>query len=830
MRWPLSLRLLGRELRSGELRLLALALLIAVAAVTAVSFFTDRVHQALEREARQLLGGDLLLVADHPWNPEFGDEAAKRGLSAARTQVFPSMVFTESRSQLADIKAVSAAYPLRGQLRVASRLGEGSDAPAKSPPAPGSVWLDERLATSLAAGVGDVVSVGRSRLRVEAILTFEPDRGVNFFSVAPRLLMSIEDLPSTGLVQVGSRVTHRLLLAGDQAAVEVFREWLLPRLGRGERIEDVNNARPEIRTALDRAQRFLGLAALLTVVLAAVATALASRRYLQRHLDACAVMRCFGATQNALLRLHVAQFAWLATLAAGAGCAIGFAAHFVLYQWLAELLAMALPPPSWMPALQGVLTACVLLFGFALPPLLRLARVPTLRVLRRELGPPGAGYVGGNLLGFGLLCGLLLWVAGDLRLGAWAVTGFAFAGLAFVLLARIGVRLFGRIRGGGYFGWRQGLANLERHAWASTLQVVALALGMLAMLLLTVTRAELLTAWQKATPENAPNRFIINILQDQFGPISDDFQAAGLSVVPSPMVRGRLQSINGRPVSASDYPQDDRAQRLVEREFNLSWRSDLPPGNRVTGGRWFTSEETGKGVASVEEGLAKTLGIKLGDQIEFSISGETIPMRVVGLRKLDWDSMRVNFFVLTPPGVIDRFPASGIVSFHLPQGRHDLTHRLIERFPNLTVIDVSAILKQLQNVMAQVTRAVQFVFVFTLLAGIVVLYAALMTAFDERRYELSLMRALGARQQQLRRALLTELASVGAIAGLIAGGGALAVGQLLAHQVFQLELGLNWWLLPASLFGGAVFSAGIGWIGMRRLLHSPPMLVLRGGV
>lgn len=825
----LAWRLLVREYRSGELRLLALALLIAVAAVTAVGFFADRVRLALEREAHQLLGADLLLIADHPWSADVAQEALRRGLKVAETRVFPSMVMLGEKAQLADIKAVSSAYPLRGSLRVAPAL-QSPDHLAVGVPGRGKVWLDERLATVLAARVGDPLNIGRSRLLVEGILTLEPDRGINFFSVAPRLMMHLDDLAATELLQVGSRVSYRLLLAGDADVVDEFRRWVGGRLARGERIEDTRNARPEIRNALERAQRFLGLATLLTVVLAAVATALAARRYMQRHLDACAVMRCLGATQGVLVRLHLALFAWLAGLSALLGCALGYAAHFVLYAWLADLLATALPPPSFLPAGQGMLTAAVLLFGFALPPVLRLARVPTLRVLRRELGAPAASFVSGHILGLALLGGLMFWVAGDLRLGAWAVGGFALAALVFTVLARALVRLAGLVRGGGYFGWRQGLANLERHAWASSIQVVALALGLLAMLLLTVTRTELMAAWQRASPPDAPNRFIINIQPDQLVALRDYFKAAGLAAEPVPMIRGRLLSIAGRTVNATSFPEDERAQRLVEREFNLSWRAEFPPGNRTTSGRWFTPEESGQGLASVDEGLAKTLGIAVGDTLEFSIAADKIPLRVVGLRKIDWDSMRANFFVLTPPGVIETYPVSYIQSFYLPAGREDLSNRLVERFPNLTVIDISAILRQLQSVMEQVVRAVQFVFLFTLVAGAIVLYAALATAIDERRYELALMRALGARREQLRLALLTELAAVGLLAGLLSGAAAAIIGQLLAEKVFQLELAFNLLLLPGAMLGGSVLSVLIGWLGMRRLLKTPPLLALRAGL
>lgn len=824
----LAWRQLRREFRSGELRLLALALIIAVASVTAVGFFTDRVRLALERQAHQLLGADLLLFADHPWPETVRAEATARGLKFAETLVFPSMVSTDEKSQLADVKAVTPGYPMRGQLRIAPGL-EQPDSTTGKIPQKGSVWLDERLATALRAQVGQSVELGQSTFKVDAILTLEPDRGVNFFSVAPRLLMNIDDLAATGLVQVGSRVAYRLLLAGESKAVEDYRVWLEPKLARGERIEDAKNGRPEIRTVLDRAQRFLGLATLLTVVLAAVAVALAARRYMQRHLDACAVMRCFGATQSNLIRLHVLQFLILAGIAAVLGCVLGYFAHFALHAWLAELLVTQLPRPSLLPAAQGMLAAGILLFGFAMPPLLRLAQVPTLRVIRRELGAPPASFLGGYALGIGLLAGLMYWVAGDLRLGSYAVGGFAGATVLFAALARGAVWLTGFIRGAGRFGWRQGLASLERHAWGSTVQIVALALGLLAMLLLTVTRTELLAAWQKATPPDAPNRFIINIQPEQVKPVMELLAASGTPVEPAPMVRARLLRINERNIGPENYPEDERAQRLIEREFNLSWRLDQPEGNRTVAGRWFAPNESGQGIASVEEGIAITLNIKLGDTLEFNIGGEPVPVKVIGLRKLNWDSMRVNFFVMTPPGVIDRYPASYLTSVHLPEGKTDVTHRLVERFPNLTVIDVGAILKQLQGVMAQVAQAVQFIFLFTLVAGGIVLYAALVTAFDERRYELSVMRALGARKAQLRQALLTELVAVGALAGLIAGAGATVIGDVLAKQAFQLDLAFNPWLIPGATIAGAVLTLAMGWLGMQRLLQTPPMLALQAG-
>ena len=580
---------------------------------------------------------------------------------------------------------------------------------------------------------------------------------------------------------------------------------------------------------LDRAQRFLGLATLFTVVLAAVAVALAARRYMQRHLDACAVMRCLGITQPALIRLHAALFVWLALLSAVLGCLLGFAAHFVLVSWLAELLDLHLPAAGWLPLAEGAAVAAVLLFGFAFPPLLQLSKVPTLRVLRRELGPPQPSLLGGYALGIIALGGLLLLVSGDLRLGAYSIGGFAGALAAFWIIARLSVRTAAGLRRGGSFGWRQGLANLERHAAASTLQIVALALGLMAMLLLGVTRGELLDVWQRATPADAPNRFVINIQPDQRQAVADLLSAGGVKAELAPMVRGRLMKIGGQAVSADSYPDDDRARRLIEREFNLSWRADAPPGNQISAGRWFAPDDAGKGLASVEEGLANTLGIELGDELLFVIAGQETQVRVSSLRKLDWDSMRVNFFVLTPPGVLDSAPASYITSFHLAENQTAVGQELISRFPNLTLIDVGAILAQIQAIMGQVSLAVQFIFLFTLLAGAVVLISALLTAFDERRYELSVMRALGAGRSQLRQALLAELAVVGAIAGLIAAGGASLLGQLLAHKVFQLDMPLNLWLFPLATAVGATLAIAIGWLAVRQLLATPPLLALRTG-
>lgn len=825
----LALRLLRRELRGGELRLLFVSLLLAVAAVTAVSFFTGRVRGALLQEGNRLLGADLLLVADHPVPPEFAAEATRRGLRTAATKTFPSMVFADGRAQLADVKAVGPGYPLRGQLSIQGKNAQIPTSTVQGPQA-GSVWLDERLMAALALQPGATLKLGQRSLRVEALLLNEPDRAVNFIGVAPRLLMALDDLPDTGLEQPGSRIAHRLLVAGESGAVAAYKRWLENRLGRGERIEDAATLRPETRSALDQAERYLGLSSLLTVVLAALAMALAARRYVARHLDACAVMRCLGLTQRRLLLLHGLQFLVLGLAAALFGGALGYLAHFALFFWLGGLLGIELPAAGGLPWLHGLGVALVLLFGFVLPPLLRLSRVPTLRVLRRELGPPAFGLLAGYGLGWLLLAALMLAVAGDLRLGLWVVGGFTVALGLFYAAVWLALQGLGRLSLPLGFAPRMALSSLRRHAGGVALQTVALALGLMALILLGVTRGELLAAWERKVPVDAPNRFVINLQPEQRADFSRwlagqgiDSQAAPLS----PMVRGRLLSIAGRPVGAASYPEDERAQRLVEREFNLSWASDLPAGNSLTAGQWFPPDAAGQGLASVEAGLAKTLGIGLGDELRFSIGGETVSARVSNLRKLEWDSMRVNFFVLMPPGVLDPAQASYITSFHLAPGRPAFAAALTERFPNLTLIDIGVLLEQLRTVMTQISQAVQFVFLFTLLAGLVVLQASLYGALDERRRTLAVMRALGATRRQLQQALLLELSLSGGLAGLIAAAGAAGIGHLLAEKVFQLSLPVGLGVFPLALAGGAALALLAGWLSVRRLLATAPWQALR---
>ena len=823
----LAFRMMLRDFRAGELHLLGLAILIAVASLTSVGFLADRVARGLDREANQLLGGDLLLRADQPWGTAFHDEARRRGLDVVDTVLFTSMVSTEDEAQLAGVKVVEPGYPLRGAVRIAPGPNQ-PDELVERVPERGEVWLDERMFATLGVAVGDTVGLGLLEFRVGGMVTFESDRGANFFSLLPRAIFNIADLTDSGLLVAGSRATWRLHVAGDLQAVEAFERWASPNLGRGQAVETIENARPEVRGALDQAQRFLRLAALLAVILAAVAVGLSARRFMRRHLDGCAVMRCVGAKQAQVLRIVVGEFVFFGLIAALLGSALGWLVQFGLVMVLAELMQVELPPASLVPLAHGLVVGLALLVGFVLPQLLRLGKVSTLRVLRRELGGVESASGTAWVLGAVALFGIIFWIAGDFRLGVMVAVGFAvalglFALAAWLLLLGLSqLKGQGSLRGGG---WRYGLASLNRRIGASVIQISALGLGMAALLLLTLIRGDLLENWRQMTPEDAPNRFIINIQPDQRVGVADYFVANGFDAPEIlPMIRGRLVAINDRPVNPDEY-EDARTRRLAEREFNLSYGGRLPDTNITIAGRWHGADRTPQ--FSIEKGLLETFGLQLGDRVRFDIAGRLVEAPITSVRELEWDSMRVNFFFIAAEGMLDNDPASLVTAFHLPPGEHAFTTGLINSFPNLSVIDVAAVVAQVQAVTDKLVLIVQFVFGFAVLAGLTVLYAALQSTHDERDFELAMLRTLGARNRQVRQALLAEFAVLGASAGVLAGFGATAIGWALAHYVFKMAYIPS--LLP-MMFATAVGVAGVvagGWLGTRHLLARPPLASLR---
>ncbi len=836
----LAWRQTRRDFRAGELRLLIVAVLLAVAALTAVGFFADRLGAGLQRDARQLLGGDAVVGSDKPLPPEIEAKARALGLRVARMANFPSMGRAPddkgAAARLVAVKAVEPAYPLRGRLQVQAGPGSAVQTVAAAPER-GTVWVDPALLDALQLKIGDPLLLGDARLTIARTIVVEPDRGAGFASFAPRVMLAAADLPATGLIQPASRVGWRLAVAapaamsaarGD-AVVREFVRYVDQRIKAvpllGVRVESVQSGRPEMQQTLDRASKFINLVALLAALLAAVAVGIAAREFAQRHLDDCAMLRVLGLSQRRIAGAYTLQFGFLGLLASAAGVLLGLAVHFVFVWLLAGLVDAALPAPGPWPALFGLGVGMTLLLGFGLPPVLQLARVPPLRVIRRDMGGLKAASAGALAAGTLAFAALLLAASSDLRLGLIAVGGFAVAVAIFALLSWLAVRLLKRAVPEARAPRWLVLATRQigaRPAFA-VLQVSALAVGLLALMLLVLLRTDLVSSWRAATPADAPNRFVINLQPEQAGAFRHALEAASVRNYDwYPMIRGRLVAINGRSVGAEDYG-DPRARRLIEREFNLSHSAVVPAHNEVVAGRWVAGEPD---AFSVEQGLAEQLGLHLGDSLRFDIAGQTREGRITSLRKVDWGSMRVNFFVLFPLARMDELPLSYISAFREP-AQPGFDNRLAREFPNVTSIDVSATIAQVQRVLDQVIGAVEFLFGFTLVAGLVVLFAAVSATRESRAHEFAIMRAMGAGSRLLAQVQRTELLGVGALAGLLASLAAMAVGWLLARYAFDFSWNPSPWVLLGGTVAGALLALAAGWWGLREVLRRPVLETLR---
>lgn len=822
----LARRMAHREWRGGELWALLLAVAVAVAALSSVGLFAGRIDRGLTLQAGELMAADLLVHSPQPIPAALQRHAAALGLASARTVGFASVLSRNEQVQLVAVKAVTAGYPLRGQLWVAEQAFQ-SGAAIDAIPAPGEAWIDSRLASQLALQVGDTVTLGERTLRVAAILTREPDRAGEFFNVAPRLLMHWDDVGSTGLIDTGSRVSHQLLLAGDAGAVARFRGWADGRVEPPMELRGVEQARPELRAALDRGRRFLGLAALVAALVSAVAVGIAARRYGARHLDGAAVLRCLGARQRTIVALHLAQLTWAALLATSAGLVLGLGAQALLGELLAGMVGGRLPAPDWRAALPALTTGPLLMYAFALPPLLSLRRASPARVLRRDLPAPTPSAWSVYGLGLGCVVLLAFWQAGDARLAALFLGGAALMVVVLGAGAWLLLRLLHPLRRRVGVAWRFGLANVTRRPRTSTVQIVGFGLGIMALLLLTVIRGDLLTDWRTRLPADAPNHFAINIHGYQLQELEAWFRQRDRSPPTLyPMVRGRLIAVDGKPLRGEDFA-DPRARRLATREFNLSWSAQPHPDNRVVAGRWWERDQHGQALLSVEQEIARTLGIQVGDRLTYRIAGEDLEARVTNLRSVEWESLHPNFFVVAPPGLLDAYPATWISSFRLEAGEKPLLAELVGAFPNITVIDVQAVMEQVRRIMDRVALAVEYVFGFTLLAGLMVLYAATQATRDERLQESALLRALGARRGRLLAGLAGEFVTIGLLAGLLAALGATAVAYVIATTVLEMPFTLRpeWWLIGTVAGGLGVGLAGI--LGVRSVLKVPPLEVLR---
>jgi putative ABC transport system permease protein len=821
---------LARDWKSGELAVLFGALLVAVTALTAVGFFTSRISQAITAQAGEVLAADLRLESARPLDADgaYAREAERRGLQVGRTLSFASVVFAGETSQLASVRGVSSEYPLRGAVRISDEpYGVGRE--TDGIPARGEVWADARLLARLNVPVGGTLTVGALQLRVSHVLEYRPDQGSAFVDLAPAMLVNLDDVPGTKLLQPGSRAQWALLFAGPFAQVDAYETWLRARRKPGERLVDVAESSDQVKSAMERSGRFLNLSALVTVLLAAVAVAMGARRYARRHLDNVALMKCMGATQRFVLAVSTMELVFVALLGAVAGIVLGWIAQSGIAWLVRDLVKGTLPPPSFAPAWLGLATAVAIVVGFALPPLLQLGRVPPARVLRRNLEPPPLRYGAAYVIAAAALLGVLYALVRDVKLVTYAAIGTVVTAVVLFAAGWMLVKATRGLRGGAGVAWRYGLANVSRRGPESVVQIVAFGLGLTVLLLLAIVRNDLLDEWKRSLPADAPNHFLINIPPDATGPLQQFFTERGVAPpVLAPWVRARLTQVNGRPVAELGV-KSDRGRAFAEREQNLSWSSAVPPDNRVVDGTWWTNPSPSKPEVSIATEFRDELGLKLGDRLTFDVGGEQIEATVSNVRRVRWDGFRPNFFIVFSPGVLDGATGTFMTSVHLDRNQRSMLAELVRRFPSITVFDVETILAQVREVMDRASLAVQSVFAFTLLAGLVVLLAAIQSTRDERRYESAMLRTLGASRGTVLRGVAMEFVALGLLAGVLAATCASVAEYFLATRLFQLKYDFDGVVWIVGLVAGAVLVGAAGTFATRSVVRTPPVATLRQG-
>lgn len=819
-------RNLLRDLKSGELLVLLLALLVAVASLTAVGFFTSRIGRAVEQQAGEVLAADLRLESPRAIDEAFDREAERRGLRVARVLSMPSVVFHGEESTLVALRAAGDGYPLRGRLKIADQPF-GPPRATDGIPVPGEAWADSRLLARLGAPVGTRLTVGAHEVLVTRVLDYRPDQGAGFGDLSATLLINLADVEATGLIQPGSRVSRAVLFAGDAGEVREFKSWLEANKRKGERLQAVADASPQIRASSERAGRFLSLASLVSVLLSAIAVAMAARRYARRHLDNVALMKCMGASQGFVLRQTVAQLVAVALIVSMVGTVVGYAAQAGLAWLLRDLIRGDLPAPAPDAFWLGIVTAVVILVGFALPPLLQLKRVPPARVLRRDLEPPPLRFALVYGLAIGAVLALLYWLVRDPRLVTFVAVGIGATFVALALAGWLLVKALAPLRSGVGVAWRYGLANIARRGRESVVQIVAFGLGFMVLLLLALVRDDLLKEWRASLPDDAPNYFMINIRPDEGDEVRAFFADRGLPPTELvPMVRARLTAINDRPVDQITF-ESPRATGFVEREANLTWARTLRDDNRLVAGSWWNADDGGGARVSVEQEYAELLGLELGDTVTYDVAGETVSAKVTSLREVRWDSFQPNFFMVFSPGVLEDVTGTLITSVHVEADQRPALVDLVRRFPEVTIIDIDALLSQVREVMDKAALAVQYVFLFTLAAGLMVLLAAVQATRDERRYESAMLRTLGASRGVVFKGVAAEFTALGLLSGILAAAGATIAGYFLAREIFNLKYSPDPAVWVVGVVGGAVLVGIAGVLAARSVVTQPPVLTLR---
>jgi putative ABC transport system permease protein len=816
-----ALRRLRRSWRSGELVIMALALVVAVAAVSAVGLFSSRVRQALENQSGDTLGADLIFSSADPIPATLTDSARASGAAVTELAQFPSVVLKGEATALASVKAVSAGYPLRGILRVTDEPF-GTVRAAQGVPPPGEAWVDLKLWTALGLKAGDVVQAGSTSFRVGAIVDSEPDRGGGFMDLAPRFLINAADLPASKLLGPGSRAQYSVMASGDAAQLTALKALSLPH---GLRRVTPQDARPEVRNAISRAGQFLDIAVLAATLLAAAAIALSAHQHGAKLRDEVALLKCLGARQRFVAVALLLNLLLLGIGAGIVGAAIGWGAQSVIAKLLAGVLDIQLPATTLAPLFYAWGLGLLMLLGFAAPPILQARRVPPIRVFQRDLGSGGLTRMVSLIAAAAAL--VLLWLqTGEPKLAAAVLGGTLATMAALALMAWLLVRLLSPARKSVGASWRFGLGNISRRRGATVAQAVALGMALHALLLITVVRQDLLATWKAQLPPDTPNQFLINIQTDQLAALKKFFAARGypdLDLVP--MARGRLLAMNGKPVTPESF-DDPETQRWINRDFNLSSADTLRADNKLTSGEWWGAQGRGQPWLSVDKYAVERLKLKVGDRLTLDFAGTPMELTVRSTRTVQWDSFKPNFFLLTPPGVLDAVPQQWITSFYLPPGKTQILRELIAAFPNVTPLDIGAAMKQVRGIMDRIVSAVQFIFLFALAAGLTVLLAAIESTRAERVREAGLLRALGASSRVITRGLLSEYAVLGLLAGTVSALAAQVITWVLAITVFNIPYGprpLIW--LVGALAGCAIVTL-LGWLSLRRVLQVSPTIVL----
>jgi putative ABC transport system permease protein len=826
--FALAFRTLLREWKSGELGVLVLAITVAVAALTGVGFLVNRIGIAVDNQAGEVLAADLRLESGQPMDDKAIAEAQRRGLDVARSTGLFSVVFNGDINQLTSLRAVSEKYPLRGRVMLSDEPF-GSPQAAQGNPARGEVWPDSRLAAALGVSVGTEVNIGARTFRVSRILITRPDQGATFLELAPSLIMNERDLDSTELVQPGSRMRRAQLFAGPRDEIGAFKDWLEANKKPNEEIEDVEDSAPQIKSAIDRSARFLSIASLVAVLLCAIAVAMAARRYVHRHLDSVALLKTLGATRGFTLSVSLVQLTLVGLVAAVFGSLLGFGAQAWLVKVLAGLLRGDLPAPGFAPLGIGFLTAIAVLSGFALPPLLQLSRTPALRVLRRDVGPPRPLVV----LAFGpavlAIVFLIHWVLRDPRTSIAFVVGLSVFVAVVAVAGWLLVWLTTRFRGGVGVSWRYGLANLGRRRTESVVQLTAFALGIMMLLLLAVVRNDLLSEWRRSLPADTPNFFFINIPPDEHQQFTAFLEERGAQHARArPMVRARMTHINGTPIDGMKFTTR-RGREFANRDQNITWAETLGNDNVITAGKWFTAEDFGKPLVSVSTEYMDEMNLELGDELQFDIAGETRAAKISSVREVKWDSFQPNFFLMFAPGLLEGSQGTWMSAVHFTTTNSRTIADLVRRFPSVSVFNVDDLLGQVRSVIDKAVAAVQSVFLFTLLAGLVVLIAAVQASREERRYESAMLRTLGANRSTVLKGLLSEFAALGVLSGALAAAGASIAGVYIAKRVLQIPYTPDPWVWVYGLVGGGLLVCFAGWLATRSVVNQPPVLTLRGG-